>query len=318
MRLITVIAPTSQQAVAGLRAKLGPDAVIVTTQTTEDGQVRITGAMAEEDVDLADVLSPSIKHDAFDWLAPLGDFHEWPLAWHDGVGLHLDDASISDPCAVLAAMLRARWSFCGSSEPSDRPMLLSGPPGSGKTATLAKLAAGSVLDGKSVDVLTLDVERAGAIEQLTSLLAPLELKPIHVPKFDDLSGILASCSSELILIDTPGTNPFGKADLKHLSMALNSSGVELVLVLAAGGSPSDSADIGQCYAALGAERMMVTKLDAAKRLGGLLAAADAGLAFSDAGIGPTIGDGFCELTAEGFARLLLCRFQQSATGDQAR
>ncbi|MGI9433472.1 MAG: GTP-binding protein, partial [Geminicoccaceae bacterium] len=170
-----------------------------------------------------------------------------------------------------------------------------------------------VLDGRSVDVLTLDVERAGAVAQVTGLLTPLDIVPIAVTNPDELGGDLAACCSDMILIDMPSTNPFGKADLNRLSTVLEQHSIELILVLAAGGSSAECAEIGQCYSALGAERMVATKLDVARRLGGILAAADTGLAFCEAGIGPTIGDGFCTLTAEGLARLLLHRFQHSIT-----
>ena len=63
--------------------------------------------------------------------------------------------------------------------------------------------------------------------------------------------------------------------------------------------------------ALGARHLLATKLDAARRLGGLLAAAEAGLAFAEAGIGPTIGQGLSPLSAGGLARLLL-RHQELA------
>ena len=68
---------------------------------------------------------------------------------------------------------------------------------------------------------------------------------------------------------------------------------------------SDCAEIGDTFAALGASRLLVTKLDAARRLGGFLAAAAAGLAFAEAGIGPTIGRGLAPLGAGGLTRLLL-------------
>jgi len=64
--------------------------------------------------------------------------------------------------------------------------------------------------------------------------------------------------------------------------------------------------------------MVVTKLDVAKRLGGVLAAAETGLAFTQAGVGPTIGDGLCALSADGVARLLLRRYRNSIREETPR
>ena len=59
MRLRTVTAPDARQAMAKLRALLGADAIIVATQTVDDG-VRITGAVENDEVDLG-VCSPSLS-----------------------------------------------------------------------------------------------------------------------------------------------------------------------------------------------------------------------------------------------------------------
>jgi flagellar biosynthesis protein FlhF len=86
---------------------------------------------------------------------------------------------------------------------------------------------------------------------------------------------------------------------------LEISGALPVLVLDAGTGSADSADMAQTFAALGSRWLFATKLDVARRLGGVLAAADAGLALAEAGIGPTIGRGLGALSPAGLARLLV-------------
>lgn len=318
MRLVSFIAPTSQQAMAELRTSLGEEAVIVTTQTLENGDVRITGAVAEKDIDLIDVLTPATNQPCSDWLTGLGDFHEFPEGLHRRFTSSLIDLVAGDPNATLTALVRSIFRFDGLSCLDGQPVLVSGPPGSGKTATVAKLAALQVLANKSVDVLTLDVERAGALEQLTTLLNPLGIEPKVVSKLSDARSALASCSSDFILVDGPGTNPHNSTDLSILSTLVEQIGAELLLVMEGGRSPSDSVEVGEIYMALGAKRFVATKLDITKRLGGLLAAAEAGLAFCGAGIGPTIGDGFRPLTADGLARLLLCRYDNTLIQERRR
>ena len=86
---------------------------------------------------------------------------------------------------------------------------------------------------------------------------------------------------------------------------LEMSGALPVLVLDAGTGSADSAEMAQTFAALGSRWLLATKLDVARRLGGVLAAADAGLALAEAGIGPTIGRGLGALSPAGLARLLM-------------
>ena len=316
MRLASFVASTSHQAMANLRSKLGEEAVIVTTQTLENGDVRITGAVAEKDIDLADVLTPAEDHDGLEWLIGLGDFHEWPSTLCDLFQSSLNEMAIGDPKTTLMTLIRLVCHFDDLSRHNSQPLLFSGPPGSGKTTTIAKLAARRVLANQPVDVLTIDVGRAGAMEQLTTLLDPLGIQPKVVASLTDAKAVLATCSSDLVLIDSPSTNPFDSSDLGVLSKSIDHFDAELLLVLEAGRSPADSTEIGESYAALGAKRLAVTKLDVAKRLGGILAAAEAGLAFSGAGIGPTIGDGWRPLTADGLARLLLCRYDSAPIGSE--
>ena len=312
MRLISLVAPSSQQAMAELRSRLGEDAVIVTSQTLANGDVRITGAIDEKDVDLASVLMPSEEHRNRDWLTSLAEYHEWPTQLTSDLLAAVANIDGDDQKATLTASVRASFSFDTFESSQDRPILLSGPSGAGKTAMVAKLAAQKVLAGESVDVLTTDTERAGAVAQLRTLLEPLgiELK-VSSSAAGDAKALLKACSSDLVLIDCPGTNPNSSDDLGAVSNLVGQFDAELLLVLEAGRSPAESAEIGQSYTALGARRMIVTKLDMTKRLGGLLTAARSGLAFCGAGIGPTIGDGFRPLTASGMARLLLCRSESA-------
>jgi flagellar biosynthesis protein FlhF len=292
---------------------LGDEAVLVSTQTLDNGDVRITGAVADDDIDLVDVLTSSGYPPDCDWLSGLGDFHEWPEALSTRFLTAFAERGRGTPKAALTSLLQAMYRFDGLPRHHQQPLLLSGPPGCGKTATIAKLAALEILADRSVDVLTMDVERAGAIEQLTTLLDPLGVQPKIVPALRDAKSVLASCTGNLVLVDGPGINPYRSADIGALSAVIDQFGAELLLVIEAGRSPSDSGEIGESYAALGARRMVVTKLDLARRLGGLLAAAEAGLAFAGAGIGPTIGNGFHPLTADGLARLLLCRYDNTLT-----
>lgn len=303
MRLLSVVARDPNEALARLRSRLGEDAVIVGTRELKDGQVRVTAASESRDIDLAALLASGETRGTRDRLAALVAHHELP----EPLGARLleaaRDLSEVDPAAALRHGLLQLFRF---ERLTGTPLLLAGPPGVGKTASVAKLATHAVLAGGArVTVVTTDGDRAGGVEQLRALLAPLRFEPLVAADPQALRRILMQTSADLALIDSPGLNPFRSRDLGNLSSLLRASGAEPVLVLAAGMAVSDCAEIGDTFAALGASRLLVTKLDAARRLGGILAAAAAGLAFCEAGIGPTIGRGLAPLSAGGLARLLL-------------
>lgn len=102
--------------------------------------------------------------------------------------------------------MRCTGSIASRRWPQAARLLLTGPPGAGKTASIAKLAARAVLEGRTVDVLTMDVGRAGGIEQLRALLAPLQLEPKPAPEPRSLERLVGDAGAELVLIDSPGIN----------------------------------------------------------------------------------------------------------------
>ena len=108
-----------------------------------------------------------------------------------------------------------------------------------------------------------------------------------------------------MLIDTSGINPFQGREVAALAELLRASRAEPVLVLPAGLDGEDSVEIAANFAAIGARRLMVSKLDTTRRLGSILAAADIGLAFAGASVGREIGPGTTPLSAAGLARVLL-------------
>ena len=80
----------------------------------------------------------------------------------------------------------------------------------------------------------------------------------------------------------------------------------VALVLPAGLEAEESADLGAAFAQAGATLLIATRVDLARRLGGILAAASAGrLALTEAGIGPGAADGLTALTPEFLAEKLL-------------
>jgi len=312
VRLKTITAASHSAAMAKVRATLGDDAVIVTTQDLPEGGVRVTAAIDHDDLDLADLLSPAAAAGEPAWFKGLAEHHELPAPLRRRLQEAIAGLLEGDPATVLSHALHSLFRFRPLPDASVTPLLLTGPPGVGKTASTAKLAARAVLAGRSVAVITTDVGRAGGLEQLTTLLAPLRSTPRAADGVTALKHAVAEAEADLVLIDTPGLNPFKPGDLGRISGLIEASGAEPVPVLAAGQGVADCADIAETYGALGASRMLATKLDATRRLGGVLAAAASGLALAEGGIGPTIGRGLSPLSAAGLARLLL-HAQSSAT-----
>jgi flagellar biosynthesis protein FlhF len=304
MRLRTFTATSMSEAIRLVRDELGPDAVILNTET-QGGAVKITAAL-----DRAAILEPAplLAAEPIDAIAAALDFHGVPPLLSERLLTVAESFLLDNPRQALGAALRARFNFAPLQPKAvERPIMLVGLPGAGKTATLAKLAAAARAAKRAVTAITCDVGKAGAVDQLAIYAKAIGISAYQAKSPTAMKrAVNAAPEGALILIDTAGTNPLHAEDLVILADMAGAAKAVPVLVLGAGGDVSESAEQGQLFAEIGCERMIAAKIDAARRYGGLLAAAENGkLSFAGYGISPEIATGFEFYGADGLARLLM-------------
>lgn len=186
-----------------------------------------------------------------------------------------------------------------------RPILFVGPPGAGKTLTVARLAARFVLSGVRPAVMSLDGLKAGATAQLAALLDVLGVElSLGLPA--DLGAMLSRPrAAGPMLIDLAGSNPFDPADRQLLAGLFGQNHCHGAVVLPAGLAPEEAHDLACAYRALNAEFLVVTRLDVTRRLGSVVAAGRSGLILTDAGVSTAVIDGLVAMTPELLAARLL-------------
>src|SRR5579864_893675 len=307
MRLRKFSAPSMPEAMALVRAALGEDAIIISSEDEADG-VRVTAAAEEREPDAAPPIDGAA--DVTDRLSESLGASGVPGVLAEKLLMASLSFDTGDELTALAGALGATFAF----EPvpdaeRSRPLLLVGPPGVGKTMTMTKLAARAVLGKRPVRLITADTVRAGAIEQLDAVARILGLTTRAVQNPDQLASALAGCKpDELVLIDSPGINPYNATDRRELAQLLVAAAAEPMLVLAAGGDALDAIDMARIFRDLGSTRMIVTRLDLTHRFGSVLAAADgADLGFAEAGVSANIVDGLVPFNPMTLARLLLAK-----------
>lgn len=273
MRLRTFHARNAHLALAAVREALGEEAVVLGTRRVGDG-VEVTAAL--------DLAEPELIEPEPEAPPPI-------LARHNlAPGLAFAGAD-------LAAALAARLSF--TPLPQDRPILLVGPPGAGKTLTCAKLAARAKMAGHAPIVITADGARAGAVEQLAAFTRLLRLTLAVAAVPEALAKALrAREAGQMALVDGFGCDPFDDAQAERLHRLIRAADALPVLVLPAGLDAEESAEIARAFHLLGARHLIATRLDIARRLGGVLSAAAMGLALTEAGIGPQVAHGLQPLS----------------------
>jgi flagellar biosynthesis protein FlhF len=321
MRLKTFTAATTAEAMAAIRAALGEDAVIVSTAQAGDGSGAVLVTAAVDQPPMPDLPSdvaelPRTAGDAQATLRHALMFHGVPARLAGALSREKRAAETADAVLGLAAALDARFRFKPLGETAK--LLLIGPPGGGKTVTAAKLAARAVLHGKTAALATADTRRAGGVDQLAAFARILGCPFIEAEDDAALAAAAKTAEADLFVADTYATNPFDDDDIEALSQTIARVGAEPVLVVGAGGDGMEMADIGGVYGDIGCARLIATRIDAARRLGGLLACAEGGgLAFSDVGVGPQAADGLATITPVALARLLLPDTEDIAQGGSA-
>ena len=311
MRLKTYSSATMAEAMDLVRQQMGESAIIVSTQKGgEDGGVRVTAAMKSAPPNENDLefVGNSTFLGPIETLRQALLYHSTPKLLSESLLESVATIRTDDPIMAAAGALDARFSYSPLPESTGgKPIMLVGAPGAGKTVTVAKLAARAILAKKSVDMISTDTQRAGGIERLAAFahILGINLKTADTPKA--VKRAVETCGAgTLPYIDTAGTNPFSDAEMDNLSSLIGAAKAEPVLVLAADGDAMESADIAACFAALGATRMLITRLDITRRLGSVIAAADAGgLEFCDISITPHIADGLSPINSVSLARLIV-------------
>lgn len=311
MRLKTFTASTMVDAMEQVRTSLGPDAIIVSTFGGGRGKkVQVTAALdGPSDQKVISHFEGDKSNHAEDQMQDLFEYHRIPERIIRRLGQLREAESPASNVIALAGAIEKIFSFSPLPQKASRPIILIGAPGVGKTVTAAKLLARARLAGYHVAAISTDTIRTGGVGQLSGFIKVLGC-PLHTSDSpDDFKDKLAQCANaELIVVDTPGSNPFDSEDMKQLSKFVNVAEVEPVLVMSAGGEIEEAREIGAAFRNIQANRLVVTQLDIARRYGSVLTAAEGGnLCLSEFSVGPYIAESLYGIDPVLIAKLLLIR-----------
>lgn len=312
MRLKSFQARTMQDALKQIKETLGDDAIIVSTREEASGWVRVTAAV-EQIAPLAEKQTVAPGKPAYDedtvneMITETLLKHRVPRGVSDKI---ISSAMVmydGDPKATLAKALAKTFTFAPADKKDNLPLILVGAPGAGKTLMTAKLATQAVMDGKIPAVITTDIARAGGVEQLSAFLNILDLPLYQADDADSLKKILSQTKGlHPVIIDTGGLNPFDPQEMRHLAKLMAVTDMNAAMVLAAGTDAEEAAEMAMTFDVLGVKQLIPTRLDFARRLGGILSAADkAQLTFREASHTPQVASGFTIMTPEKLADMLM-------------
>jgi flagellar biosynthesis protein FlhF len=312
MRLKVYTAPTMTQAMELVRRELGDEAMIVASHGAgRSGGVRLTAAV-EDRSDEPMSLPASPDHAAPDQDLRVDDVrqalvrHGTPAPIIDRLVATLPADDRLDAGTALTQACAATFRFAPVSGDGLPPRtIVVGPPGAGKTLAVAKLATRLHRRGVKVAVVSTDTRRPGGVEPLRAFARILAVELTAVATPGDLADAVRR-TDRPVIIDTAGVNPFSGADMDTLLGLIEMGNAEPVLVMAAGSDPLEAIDVAQAFAPLRVRRLLSTRLDMVRRLGGLLAAADGGgFAFGEVSVSHHVSDSLVPIDAAALANLIV-------------
>jgi flagellar biosynthesis protein FlhF len=151
-----------------------------------------------------------------------------------------------------------------------------GPPGVGKTTTLAKIAArAALIHQRRVAIIGCDLQRVGAVQQLNATANAIGLPSRAVRDAEDLMQTVASFSSrvDLMLIDTGGLSARDPQALQDTMRMLSMARAEAHLLINADIRSLELDCILQGFEALQPRSLIITKVDQAIGHGAIYEAA---------------------------------------------
>ncbi len=344
MKMKRISAATIKDAMALARRELGDDAVLIDSQKAGSGVI-VTFAIDKADEQLFDeplaaaetvvpftpaIQKPAVsrvemKHPAHALVQEALTYHAVPSVLHTRLMEQAQQAALKPDSLIevaeqalsyaLTANIRFNPIATTSKTAPTRALMLVGPHGAGKTSTIAKLATELTLRKQPVHLVSTDNERLGGAESLQILASLLKCNISVSDSRAHLKALLAKTQGkEWVLIDSSGANIYEFAQLKALGEFASLQGVEPILTCPAGMDPAEAMEMASVFSFVNIERMIITRLDAVRRMGSVFAAlTTGGYALADLTNSAVPTDACQPISAPVLARLMLRHVRERLT-----
>jgi flagellar biosynthesis protein FlhF len=337
MQLRTFLAKDMKEALATVRADMGPDAIIIASEKSKTGGILVRAALDAPEPEAAPAApSPAesasvtdfntafqnsmlrrlrggatekksaIQFDRTELLGVLSK-HRLPEGLAHSLAEAAAKAQLTDMTLALAAALDRRMRPYPVDFHEANAMLLVGPNGAGKTAVAAKIAAHARLAGRRTTLVASDSAGAGAVARLETFARHLDSAMTVAESAAELNTLVSECLSKktFVVVDTAGFDPRDGRARAAFSALAQMGKLEAIGVVSALTDAEEVSEIAEALAGLGAKRLIVTGVDLTRRMGAITAAACQSIPLSHVTQSPFVAGGLESPTSLSLARLLL-------------
>jgi flagellar biosynthesis protein FlhF len=318
MKIKNFYASDVSRAMREVREILGEGAVIISTRNLDDGRVELTAAVEEEMGVSFDEKDDNIRivsryrfddsaiRDSLDYHCTLDIMRDRILAMVKGIS---EAEQVFDDRKLLERTFARIFSYKDILE-TDRGKLkiFMGTPGSGKSTAVAKVATKARIKGLNPCIVSTDNVRAGANKQLEAFAGILEVDFRFVKGGKALFSLLQKAGNgyDLILVDTPGINPFIEEEVEKIREITEALEGDKIMTIDAGRNTFEAVEIAGIFRETGAGLFLPTRLDLTKRIGSCLSVAGCcELGFCAASVSADIARGLASVSSRSLTQLIM-------------
>ena len=314
MKLKTYSAQTMAQAMEMAKLELGEEALIVSSVRDSMGSgVKITVAVDEsiqEDRQIEHALMGEDLDVRSDKIKEILEYHGIGEVLCERIVRLAEKKTSNSVETSLAAALDSMFKFSPIEvDEKKKVFLVAGAAGEGKSSVVAKLATGAKLAGLNPAVISTDTYRAGANAQMSAITKILDVDFLFAKNPEELEKTIKNTlkTADMVYIDTQSVNPFLEADMIKLNEFIHCcKKPELILAADGGRNTEETVERFCAFAENGFDKLITTKLDVAKRVGGIVAGAyHASMNFYAVSASNSIANSLKSINANLLARLLL-------------
>ncbi len=342
MRMKHISAPTMQEALQIAKRELGEDAVLLDTKKHGASGITVVFAVDDEepvrfdDIDftlpepftpepLPRAASGDVSHPVHELLREAMAYHAVPTGLATQLltriaGQRIPPGALIDVAETtlaeaLGALLVFKPLATAAIIPPAQVLMLVGPHGAGKTSAIAKIATELTLHKRRVVLVSADNERIGATDTLQGLADLLGCECRIADTRAELKDIVKHYLGQAwVLVDSAGANIYEFRQLKALGELAGLQGVEPILTCPAGMDKEEAQELAGVFSFLPIERMLVTRLDATRRLGSLFSTLSAGgYALANFSQSASPSEACSPASAPALARLMLRQVRERVT-----
>lgn len=317
MKIKQIIAANMSEALAQIKSELGDDAIIMSSEKAQDGSVQVSVAIDEDEeiffeeeeqaspISSKRVIEENHLRDCLEYHGVLEVVSSKILSTARQISQNKKDFNEQD---ILKDALNQLYAYSKIIDIKQPVKIFMGTSGSGKSTAIAKTATQAKMQKISSCIISTDNVRAGANKQLEAFANILEQDYYFCPQVSDLYQKVSEAKSKygLILVDTPGINPFIDKEVERVAQYCDKIKGQKILTMDAGRNPMEAVEIGEVFAEIGARYLLPTRLDLTRRIGTVLSvAACCDMRFYAASVSSSIANGLAEINSQSLARLVL-------------